>query len=110
MPVAPASLRLARQASVRALLREADLDALLVTSSPNVAYLTGLASSAAGVVVTADSTTLITDSRYEGTARSLLADAPVIELVITPASRPLDQALADVLCRNAQGRFGFEAA
>ena len=37
------------------------LDALLVTSLPNVACLTALFASAAGVVVTRDQTALITD-------------------------------------------------
>ena len=57
-------------------MRAAGLDALLITSLPNVAYLTGLFASAAGVVITRDRITLITDGRYLGIAKDLIADLP----------------------------------
>lgn len=91
-------------------MREAGLDALLVTSLPNVAYLTGLFASAAGVVITNDRIQLITDGRYLGIAKDLVADMPGLELVITPASKPFDLAFAEGLCSAAQGRAGFEGA
>src|SRR5262245_46119155 len=102
-------LRLARHARLRALVREGGLDALLVTSLPNVAYLTGLFASAAGVVVTADRLWLITDGRYLGIANELMADLAGVELVITPASKPFDMAFAEVLCNIEKGRAGFES-
>jgi len=110
MQVPPAPLRLARHARLRALMRETGLDALLVTSLSNVAYLTGLFASAAGVVMTDDRTLLITDGRYEGTAKSLVSDVTGLELVITPASKPFDHAFAEALCSFDDGRAGFEAA
>lgn len=110
MSIAPAPLRLARHARLREFLREEGLDALLVTSLPNVAYLTGLFASAAGVVITPDSITLITDGRYLGIATGVVADLIGLELVITPASRPFDAAFADALCRIGNGRAGFEGA
>jgi Xaa-Pro aminopeptidase len=109
MKIPPASLRLARHARLRDLMREAQLDALLITSLPNVAYLTGLFASAAGVVVTADSITLITDGRYLGIATGVLADLTGVELVITPASKPFDLAFAEALCTIGHGRAGFES-
>jgi len=91
-------------------MREAGLDALLVTSLSNVAYLTGLFASAAGVVITGERTSLITDGRYLGVAQELVADVPGLDLVITPASQPFDLAFAEALCSIGNGRAGFEAA
>jgi Xaa-Pro aminopeptidase len=108
MLVAPADLRLARHARLRDELRQAQLDALLITSLPNVAYLTGLFASAAAVVITPDRFWLITDGRYLGTAQVLVADMPAVELVITPASKPFDSAFADALSQIGKGRAGFE--
>jgi len=91
-------------------MRAAGIDALLVTSLSNIAYLSGLFASAAAVVVTSDRFTLITDGRYLGIARGLADDMTGVELVITPASIPFDQALAEALCSIGNGRAGFEAA
>jgi Xaa-Pro aminopeptidase len=109
MNAAPVEVRLARIARLRELLREAGLDALLVTSLPNVAYLTGLFASAAGVIVSADTTSLITDGRYLGIAKDLVADMPGMDLVITPANKPFDVAFAEGLSRIAARRAGFES-
>ena len=109
MHAAPAPLRLARLARLRELMRAANLDALLVTSLSNVAYLSGLFASAAAVVVTRDRFFLITDGRYLGIARGILEDMTGVELVITPATIPFDHALADAVCSIEQGRAGFEA-
>lgn len=110
MHVAPAPLRLARQARLRESMRRQGLDALLITSLSNVAYLTGLFASAAAVVITRERCFLITDGRYLGIAEGLLEGMTGVTLVITPASIPFDQALADALCTIEQGRAGFEAA
>src|SRR6185503_9923392 len=110
MKVAPAPQRLARLARLRALMRTTGLDALLVTSLPNVAYLTGLFASAAAVIVTRDGASLITDGRYLGIAQKLFADADGVELSIAPANRPFDVSFAEGLCKIGKGRAGFEAA
>ena len=110
MDVAPPHLRLARHARLRDQLRDAGLDALLITSLSNVAYLSGLFASAAAAVITHDSFTLITDGRYLGIARGLVADMPDVQLVTTPATIPFDQALAEAVCTIGKGRAGFEAA
>lgn len=109
METAPASLRLARHARLREHMRASNLDALLVTSLPNVAYLTGLHASAAGVVITRDEIALITDGRYLGIAKDLVADLTGLELIITPASKPFDMAFAEALCKIENGRAGFES-
>ena len=109
MQVAPAQFRLARQAALRRLLQEAGLDALLVTSPSNVAYLSGLFASAAAIVITRDRFTIITDGRYLGTARGIAEGMAGVDLVITPASIPFDHALAEAVCSIGHGRAGFEA-
>ena len=109
MQVAPAQFRLARQAGLRRLLQEAGLDALLVTSQSNVAYLSGLFASAAAIVITRDRFTIITDGRYLGTARGIAEGMAGVDLVITPASIPFDHALAEAVCSIGHGRAGFEA-
>ena len=90
-------------------MRDAGLDALLVTSLSNVAYLTGLFASAAAVVITRDRLSLITDGRYLGIAQAILVDMSGVELLITPATIPFDQAIAENLGRVGNGRAGFEA-
>ncbi len=91
-------------------MREAGFDSLLVTSLPNVAYLTGLFASAAAVVITRGRFALVTDGRYLGTAEGLVADLRDVELVITPATIPFDHVLAEELAKTGSGRAGFEAA
>ena len=109
MHVAPAHLRLARHAGLRRHMENAGLDALLVTSLSNVAYLSGLFASAGAAVITRDRFTLITDGRYLGIAQGLVAEMTGVELEITPATIPFDQALAVSLCRIEKGRAGFES-
>ena len=61
------------------------------------------------MVITRDRFTLITDGRYLGIAKDLVADLPGVDLVITPASKPFDLAFAEALCSIVNGRAGFEA-
>ncbi len=107
--LAPAPLRLARHARLRQDLSAAQLDALVITSLPNVAYLTGLFASAASVVISADWFWLITDGRYLGTAQHVAADLPGVDLVIAPSSRPFDTNLVDALAMAGAVRVGFES-
>src|SRR6267378_1144302 len=60
-----ADRRRARQEALVRALEAEGLDALLVTSLPNVRYLTGFSGSAALVVVTKADTLLVTDFRYD---------------------------------------------
>jgi Xaa-Pro aminopeptidase len=73
-PAAPHAERLAR---LRASLAASELDALLVTSRPNIRYLTGFSGSAGLVIVTADECVLITDFRY----------ATQVKTEVTPSAR-----------------------
>ena len=70
----------------------------------------GLFASAAAAVITRDRFTVITDGRYLGIAQGLADEMPGVDVVITPASVPFDQALAEALCSIENGCAGFEAA
>jgi len=86
------------------------LDALVVTSLPNILYLTNFTGSSASLVVTADRVHFITDFRYTTTmsaARGTPAECPGLELVTVDGS--YDVTLATLLASCGR-RIGFEAA
>lgn len=97
-----------RRDSLRALLRDAGLDALLVTDLVNIRYLTGFTGSNAALLVHADGeagTVFCTDGRYTTQAA---AEVPDLEHLIDRSSAP-------ALVRHAAarprryGRVGFES-
>jgi Xaa-Pro aminopeptidase len=108
MQIAPPQFHLARLAKVREGLRSAAIDALIVTSLPNVAYLTGLFASAGAVVVSLDRLALIVDGRYVATARARQQELGSIDVVTLPTSGSYDEAIAAVAGSFANGRVGFE--
>jgi Xaa-Pro aminopeptidase len=110
MQIAPPEFHLARHARVREGLRDASLDALIVTSLPNVAYLTGLFASAAAVVVALDRLALIVDGRYVMTARARQQELDSIDVVTLPTSGSYEEAIAAVVGTFANGRVGIEEA
>ncbi len=90
----------ARRAAVAGVLRERDLDALLVTSLVNVRYLTGFTGSNAALLITADGdATVSTDGRYITQIANESPDLPTV----------IDRSCALALLRRAPGRVGFEA-
>ena len=100
MPEIHAARRARAQAKVAAL----DADAVLVTSPPNVRYLTGLASSNAALLLPADGRgVLATDSRYELAARR---DCPDLDLAI---GRFIEQLLTGEMTRRGIRMVAFEA-
>jgi Xaa-Pro aminopeptidase len=106
MQVAPPDHHLARHAGVRQQLRSASLDALIVTSLPNIAYLTGLFASAGAVVVAQERLVLIVDGRYAIPARHRQQELGALEVVV--AGNSLDEAVAAVAGTFGNGRVGFE--
>ncbi|HZE66508.1 MAG TPA: aminopeptidase P family protein [Sporichthyaceae bacterium] len=93
----------ARRDRLRSTLAAAEQDAALITDLVNVRYLTGLASSNAALLVTADAALLATDTRYAVAAG---AAAPDVELVV-------ERAVAAELARRAAAlgvrRLAFES-
>jgi Xaa-Pro aminopeptidase len=94
----------ARRARAQDKIIEAGADAALITSSPNVRYLTGLASSNAALLLTADGTTVLaTDARYALAAQRDCAD---VELIV---ERFIEPRLAAEMPGRGLGTVAFEA-
>ena len=109
MQLAPPDLHLARHARLRDDLRAASLDALLVTSLPNIAYLTGLFASAGALVISADRLVLVVDGRYLPVAKARAALLSGLDLAPVSTAGSMDDAIAAVLCSTVRNRVGFEA-
>jgi Xaa-Pro aminopeptidase len=95
----------ARRAAAQEQIAAAGADAALITSPPNVRYLSGLASSNAAVLLPAaadQSAVLATDSRYAETAARVCGD---IELV---TERMIEPALARLAASRGWLTLGFE--
>lgn len=92
-------------------MAKASIDALVVTSLPNILYLTNFSGSAAIVVMTRDRLCFLTDSRYVASVEASQASAegcPGLELHVVAGS--YDAALADLLTRLSVEQIGFESA
>lgn len=89
-----ADQRSERHAALVGLLASEGLDALLVTSLPNIRYLTGFSGSAALGIVTARGLLLVTDFRYEEQARAEVDGAARIVVERTSAWERLFKELA----------------
>src|SRR3989304_5806216 len=78
--------------------------AILISSLPNVQYMTGFSGSAGALLVTASSSTFFTDTRYELQAHEEVTGSRV-EIVKGDGLT----AAAGRSGRNSPGRVGFEA-
>ena len=97
----------ARRAAAARQVAEAGADAALITSGPNVRYLTGLASSNAALLLPAGGTAVLaTDSRYALAAQRDCADDPDLELIV---ERFLEPRLAAEMTARGQRTVAFEA-
>ena len=111
MSHAPSLALSRRQEIVRRELASRGLDALVITSLPNVLYLTNFTGSSAIVVLTADHLFFITDFRYLtvlGEAQGTAHECPGLEIVTVDGS--YDATLAELLALKGPRRIGFEAA
>jgi len=111
MPSAPTAALERRHRSIRDDLAAHGLDALVVTSLPNILYLTGFTGSSAIAVVTAERVYFLTDFRYVTTitaTRGTPGECPSLELVTVDGS--YDATLARLLGGNGWTRIGVEAA
>jgi len=100
-----------RHQAVRASLADQKLDALVVTSLPNILYLTNFTGSSAIVILTADRLELLTDFRYVTAVRDLQREGAELELTTVEGSYDamLVKRLAQLLTRPP-GRAGIESA
>ena len=94
----------ARRGRAREMIAGAGADAALITSGPNVRYLTGVASSNAALLLAADgAAVLATDSRYTLAAQR---DCPDVELI---TERFIEPRLAAEMAGRAFRTVAFEA-
>jgi Xaa-Pro aminopeptidase len=115
-PYAPATTALppivvtGRLDRLRAAFDEHEVDALVVTTLPNVRYLTGFTGSAAVLVVTRDLSVLTTDGRYRTQSAEQLerAGAPEVEISIGTGAQQREAARAALEGARA-ARIGLEA-
>jgi Xaa-Pro aminopeptidase len=108
MSHAPPDALKGRHQTIRASLAEQGLDALVVTSLPNILYLTNFSGSAAIVLLTADRIEILTDFRYLTAVAALQQVMPELEL--TPVEGSYDVTLVRRLRALPAARIGFEAA
>lgn len=111
MASAPSDALDVRLAAVRAAMAEASLDVLVVTSLPNILYLTNFSGTAAVAVVERDRLRFLTDSRYVtavADTRGTPHECPGLEIVTVTGS--YDAQLADVLVAGGDVAVGYEAA
>jgi Xaa-Pro aminopeptidase len=108
MSHAPSDLLRRRHQAIRQAFPDRNIDALVVTSLPNVLYLTNFTGSAALVILTADRLELVTDSRYVTAAQALQRSCPELELTTVEGS--YDATLTERLAALGSPRVGVEAA
>ena len=95
---------------LRAAFGDHEIDALVVTTLPNVRYLTGFSGSAAVLIVTRDLAVLTTDGRYRTQSAEQLQRAGAADVEITiGAGAEQRQAAQAVLDAAGVGRIGLEA-
>ncbi|HZP48747.1 MAG TPA: Xaa-Pro peptidase family protein [Vicinamibacterales bacterium] len=111
MSHAPSPALERRHRTIRTALSDLGLDAIVVTSMPNVLYLTNFTGSSAILVLTPDAVHFLTDFRYVTTVRETQESAsacPGLDLIRIEGS--YDAALAGVLASLPIAKVGFEAA
>jgi Xaa-Pro aminopeptidase len=110
MRIAPAHIDNRRVSAVRLALASRDLDALIVTGLPNIAYLTGFFASAAALLVTPDRLVLIADARYKAALHARVREFPFIDAIELAPGSSYDEAVVEALMPFRGLRVGFEAA
>jgi Xaa-Pro aminopeptidase len=95
-----------RLRALRELLRERDLEALLVLSPSNRRYLSGFSGSAGTLLVTPDAALIFTDFRYRDQAAR---EAPDFALRQIGVEKPLEAALAEAIEELRLHLVAFEA-
>jgi Xaa-Pro aminopeptidase len=111
MPHAPSATLKRRHEAVRMMLAARELDALVVTSLPNILYLTNFAGSSAIVVLTKARLYFLTDFRYVAAiaeTRGQADECPGLEMVTVGSA--YDTSLVELLAGMRSARIGFEAA
>ena len=111
MPLPPTTFLAARLSRLREALDTLSLEALIVSTPPNIRYLTNHTGTAGVAVVTRDAVYLLIDFRYDEAVRMLQASAAACpELRAWPVPGSYDEAIIDCLITLGLTTVGFEAA
>ena len=105
-PTSNPDRRLTRQACLAALLEADGLDALLVTSRPNIRYLSGFGGSAGVAVATREGLLLVTDFRYDEQARE---ESGAVARVEIEGTSVWDRLFTELPSLGPLATIGFEA-
>src|SRR5690349_22064996 len=101
-----ADRRHALQEALVGVLETEGLDALLITSLPNIRYLTGFSGSAGLAVVTRGDVLLVTDFRYDEQAR---AEAGAVARVEVERTSVWDRFFKELATLGPLSEVGYEA-
>ena len=99
----------ARLARVRHDAAAEGVDALVVTHLPNLQYLTGFSGSAGAAILLPAACLLVVDFRYV-TAATALVSTLGGQIGVETFDRSYDEAIVELLRREAPARVGIEAA
>ena len=110
MRIAPPDIHSARHTALSAALAARELDAVVVTSLPNIAYLTGFFASAAALVATREALLLIGDGRYSQALVDRAREWPAIRAIELATGASYDQTLVETMLPLNGARVGFESS
>lgn len=99
-----------RHRKLREALVRLELDLLVVSSLPNVFYLSGFTGSAGLFVLGPARAILITDARYKAAAQDQVKQAGAGDVATSIVQHTYEQTLVEVLKGEGACRIGFEAA
>jgi Xaa-Pro aminopeptidase len=97
---------LGRREKLRKLLKKTGADALLVTSGPNVTYLTGFTGDSSYLLLAQNDQVLISDGRF---LTQIEEECPGLEMSIRPTSILIHQQVAKILRSARVSRLAIEA-
>jgi Xaa-Pro aminopeptidase len=98
-----------RHAQLRAVMAAQQVDVLLVTSLPNILYLTNFNGTAAIAIVEHDAVRLLTDSRYVTVVSERQASSAACpDMVLEQVTGSYDASVVELLARRPRS-VGFEA-
>ena len=96
----------ARRDALRQTLVADGVDALLVSASVNVGYLSGFSGDSTAMILLTGRELVVSDFRYE---EQLARECPDVEAAIRPVSQPLWDAVAGAVDKLGVKRLAFEA-
>lgn len=95
----------ARRHKLLKVIRNHELDGLLVTGEANVRWLTGFEGDSSWLVLTRDACVLVSDSRYE---TQIAEQCPGLEALIRKMPQSMAEAAAKVVNQSKPAALGFE--